>query len=236
MINPFLTPFTTLIEYFFPENTDIKEYSDLIYFDFETTGLNPYHNKIIEYAFIQEDLQSIDSDILEDYNLIISGLVNPGTKFSKKITEITGIHPDEVEDKKKMNYHISEIMKFINFDMESNNIYLVAHNCDAFDRLFLINAIKKYNKKNPSNYIHYKHIEFIDTLNLAKKLLPNLSSYSMKSLAKYFNVTCGTHRATSDTICLIKIYHKLIELLEQKINYNKQYIIDNPSVVMDYLY
>ena len=39
----------------FWSNKNPEDLSDLIYFDFETTGLDPYHDKIIEYAFIQEE-------------------------------------------------------------------------------------------------------------------------------------------------------------------------------------
>jgi len=55
IMHSFLWPFTYFINYFFPENKNPEDLNDLIYFDFETTGLNPYHDKIIEYAFIQEE-------------------------------------------------------------------------------------------------------------------------------------------------------------------------------------
>ena len=32
--------------------SDTIKQSEIIYFDFETTGLNPYHEKIIDYAFL----------------------------------------------------------------------------------------------------------------------------------------------------------------------------------------
>jgi len=231
----FLYPFTSLIDYFFPKYT--LESSDLIYFDFETTGLNPYHNKIIEYAFIQEELdEEYDTEPINESNTYITDLVNPKVKFDKKISEITGIHPDELINEETIYHHIKEIMNFINYDMKNKKIYLVAHNCDSFDKLFLINAIKKYNKKNPNDSIEYKHLVYIDTLNMAKKLLPNLRSYSLKNLADYFNIKEGKHRALSDTVCLRNVYYKLVEILSEKININTKYIIANPSIVMEYLY
>jgi DNA polymerase III subunit epsilon len=233
----FLYPFTSLIDYFFPKNTNTLESCNLIYFDFETTGLNPYHNKIIEYAFIQEEIdEEYDSEPINEYNTYITDLVNPKVKFDKKISEITGIHPDELINEETIYHHIKEIMNFINYDMKNSTIYLVAHNCDSFDKLFLINAIKKYNKKNPNDNIEYKHLVYIDTLNMAKKLLPNIRSYSLKNLAIYFNIKDGQHRALSDTVCLRHVYHNLVELLSEKINMNYDYIIDNPSIVINHLY
>ena len=111
----FLWPFTYIINYFFPENKNPIDLSDLIYFDFETTGLNPYHDKIIEYAFIQEEegeTYDIDNDESYKNNTFITELVNPEVKFEKKITEITGIHPEELEDKDSIRCELPKMMKF----------------------------------------------------------------------------------------------------------------------------
>ena len=61
---------------------------ETIYYDFETTGLNPFHDRIIEYAFVREN---------DDTS--ISSLVNPLKKFPKFITDLTGIYPEELENK-----------------------------------------------------------------------------------------------------------------------------------------
>ena len=112
----FLWPFAYIIKYFFPENKNPNDYNDLIYFDFETTGLNPYHDQIIEYSFIQEEDEPYDLNDEESYkhNTFITDLVNPMKKFEKKITDITGIHPDELEEKTDIKSHILNIMNFIN--------------------------------------------------------------------------------------------------------------------------
>ena len=230
IMHSFLWPFTYIINYFFPENKNPDDLNDLIYFDFETTGLNPYHDKIIEYAFIQEESgESYDGDY--KHNTYFNDLINPKIKFDKKITDITGIHPEELENKEDIYSHLPNIMSFINYGMKTKEIYLVAHNCDSFDRLFLINAIKNYGEP-----IDYKHIKFIDTLNLCKILLPNIKSYSLKNMTKHFNIIPGEHRAMSDTIALRELYHKLVECLAKRINMDTNYILHNPSIVYDYIY
>ena len=233
----FLWPFTYIINYFFPENKNPIDFSDLIYFDFETTGLNPYHDQIIEYALIQEEGETYDIDNEESYNnnTYICELVNPEVKFEKKITDITGIHPEELEYEETINYELPKMMKFINYDMNTKNIYMVAHNCDSFDRLFLLTQLKKYNKTNEES-LDYKHIMFIDSLNLCKKLLPNTKSYSLKNMTQHFKIKSGTHRALSDTIALRELYLKLMELLEKEININKYYLLHTPSIVYEYIY
>ena len=233
----FLWPFSYIINYFFPENKNPIDFSDLIYFDFETTGLNPYHDQIIEYALIQEEGETYDIDNEESYNnnTFICELVNPEVKFEKKITDITGIHPDELENEETISYELPKMMKFINYSMNSKNIYMVAHNCDSFDRLFLLTQLKKYNETNEEQ-LYYKHIMFIDSLNLCKKLLPNTKSYSLKNMTHHFKIKSGTHRALSDTIALRELYLKLMELLEKELNINKEYLLHTPSIVYDYLY
>ena len=228
-MHSFLWPFVYIINYFFPENKNPEDLSELIYFDFETTGLNPYHDKIIEYAFIQEEDESYDSNY--EQNTYINNLINPKIKFEKKITDITGIHPEELEKHEDIHTHLPNMMTFVNYNMKNKDIYLVAHNCDSFDRLFLINAIK-----NHSDLIDYKHLKFIDTLNLCKILLPNIKSYSLKNMTNHFKIVSGDHRAMSDTIALRELYHKLVECLAKKINMDTNYILQTPSIVHEFIY
>ena len=57
--------------------------STFVAFDFETTGLDPYHDKIIEIAAIRFD----DGEISDRFET----LINPQRNIPAKITEITGI-------------------------------------------------------------------------------------------------------------------------------------------------
>jgi len=199
--------------------------NEVVYYDFETTGLNPYHDQIIEFAFMEEDSG--------DY---INELVNPQCKFEKIITDITGIYPDELQDMPPIEAHISRIIDFITptkrpYDF---NTYLVAHNNDGFDKIFLNETIKRINKTriNPIN-IDCKHI---DTLLLAKKLLPKLRSYSLKNLSTHFKIKAGTHRALDDTKCLQQVYHHLLEIMSKEHKVFKHYLLENPEEVYNYLY
>ena len=67
------TKYNEFVEWVFQNAPNIKN-SEIILFDLETTGLNPYHNKIIDYAFIN----------FENKEESINSLVNPQTKFEKK--------------------------------------------------------------------------------------------------------------------------------------------------------
>ena len=204
----------------------VCDIDEVIYFDFETTGLNPYHDKIIEYAFL------VDEDDNDETN--INSLVNPKQKFEKKITDITGIHPEELVDKDSIQQHLYKIYNFVDGEHSKSicnvkfpDIYLVAHNCHGFDELF----IREMFKNTDYNIQNWK---FIDTLLLSKKLLPGLKSYSLDNLSKHFTTDKGNHRALDDTKALKQVYHCLLEKLANEKRVTKQYLIDHPKVVLNY--
>lgn len=207
--------------------SDTIKQSEIIYFDFETTGLNPYHEKIIDYAFLFEEPNSNET--------YIESLINPEDKFEKKITEITGIHPDDLIEKPIIQDKVDEIYNFINsrhkqvFHKHIPEVYLVAHNCDGFDKIFLMRLFE-----NRERYPLAANWKFIDTLPLAKKLLPKLHSHSLKSISQNFNIKSGTHRALSDTICLKGVFHGLLENLSVTEGKMMSYYIENPQRIIDY--
>jgi len=200
--------------------------SEIIYFDFETTGLNPYHEKIIDYAFLVEE---------ESGETYIEGLVDPEKKFEKKITDITGIHPEQLEGKPVIRQELDKIYNFINYNYKQvchKHVpyrFLVAHNCDGFDKIFLMSNFTD-KQKYPLSCNWY----FIDTLPLAKKLLPRLNSHSLKSLALHYNVKPGTHRALSDTVTLRKVFNELIYNLSNEIGICYTILLENPHLIVDY--
>ena len=232
-LKKYLGPFYTYYNMVWKNHNQYNRY-ETVYYDFETTGLNPFHNKIIEYCFILEEKCDYILSNPKSYedNYYISNLVNPETKFEKKITDITGIRPEEVENEEPIDLHIDVIQHFIDDENDDYNrtTYLVAHNNDAFDKLFLAENFKKsFNKE-------YKKWKFIDTLPLAKKLLPNLKRFSLMMLCNHFNLDAGGHRAFSDTVSLRNVYHKLLELLAVELECSKEFLLDNPYIVYGYIY
>lgn len=226
------------LSYLFNQNMNV------IYFDFETTGLNPYHDKIIDFCFLKEPKCSPESNetflqtstssndyfhIDENY---FESLVNPKKKLVSKITEITGLTDDMLVNKPSIDHFLPTIETYINKDATS--CYLIAHNCHGFDQLFLDRAFKD----NDSN-IHLHSWKFIDTLLLAKRVNPKMFSYSLKTLCKYYKIEEGKHRALSDCIALRKVYIKLLEKLNRdyfKNTYKIDELIKNPNIVYDFLY
>lgn len=188
-----------------------------IFYDLETTGLNPFHDKIIEFTFIKN-------------NLSLSSLVNPGIEISDKITKITSITNEMLKEYNMLNFYSDSILDFIKNNNESNEIYLIAHNNDGFDKFFLSEYFKSQN-----NTI-YKNWKYIDTIFLAKKVMPNLYSYSLKNLCKYFSIQEGTHRSLSDTVALREVYYRLLQIYARKNKLSFDVLVNNPKLIYDYIY
>jgi len=221
----FFTDLKSLINEYKYKLIDRKIKRQVIFFDFETTGLNPYHEKIIEYAFLKGEGNE------EEY---IDSLVNPKRKFEKKVTDITGIHPDMLEEEETIENHLDNIGDFI-FELKNkksdfsdilNETYLVAHNCYGFDKMFFERMME--NKTDNSR------VFYIDTLVLAKKLLPQRTSYSLSALAKTYNVPEGNHRALSDTTTLRDIYNILLNELANRQKLTPEYFKLHPEHVYSY--
>ena len=121
------------------------------------------------------------------------------------------IHPEQLEDKPTIENQIPTIYHFINANYKKiahkhiPEVFMVAHNCDGFDKIFLMRLFE-----DRETYPLVANWKFIDTLPLAKKLLPKLKSHSMKTLCQHFNIKANII-AYSDTVALKKVFHELIE-------------------------
>ena len=200
-----------------------------VFLDFETSGLNPYHDDIIEVA-----MKVIDSD--EKFSILIRPKSNEC--ISDEITSLTGITNKMLvkegkfwgEAYKSINTWLNSIQK------GTNKIVIISHNGESFDFIFLRRIFYDLNKTLGCHNLFPIHkIIFIDTLLLSKRLLPKRFSYKQLSLCKYFNInTDGCHRAMNDVIALEKLYTNLVLKLDNELN-NRRKAIDNPEIIMNYI-
>ena len=196
-----------------------------ILLDFETSGLNPYHDDIIEVA-----MKNMDSD--DEY----SSLLKPKSNecISSEITTLTGITNKMLAKEGKP---WEEVYKFINewlLSMLENNesISIISHNGESFDFIFLKRILFDL-KELGIKTIPVHRIIFIDTLLLSKKLLPRRMSYRQSTLCSYYNISAnGSHRALNDVIALGQLYKAFTTILnksydKRKCFYENPYMIDN---------
>ncbi len=169
--------------------------------DFETTGLSPVTDEIIEFAAVVFQNGSIVNRFSE--------LAKPSQPISRNVTKITGIDDKMV---KKALPTRDVALKFYDFINQYENFPLVSHNA-PFDMRFLIATLEPLGIST--------HINSIDTLSYARQLRPKQESYHLAAAARMFNVEVGeTHRAQSDAEMCGKIAVQILKekdiLLEEK--------------------
>jgi DNA polymerase-3 subunit alpha (Gram-positive type) len=175
----------------------------IIFYDFETTGFNPFHCEIIEIGAI------------DNYGNQINILLKPSVFLEPKITELTGLTTEYLTNNgDEQEEGLNKFNQFLNKydDIFKNNTYLIAHNNHSFDKLFLHYQFQKYNIQ-----ISQTNLKFLDTLRLAQLLLENRKSHSMYSLGLYFNIMNNNqHRALDDCLALKQIFNLLLHLSKVK--------------------
>ena len=206
------------------------------YIDFETTGLNPYHDEIIEFAIKKNNTE-----------LKIENLVKPTRTIliPEKITEITGITSDMIFNNVNVISNIKAVENMFTFLGEhydgNGYIYLVAHNGIRFDFVFFKELVNNYllhknsELKDIEIFDIYPKIRYIDSLDVARKMVPHLYSYSQKNLCKIFNIVQNNaHRAIGDVEDLEKIYITIVNYGINKFKLDKDFI-GNTDRVYDYI-
>lgn len=166
--------------------------------DLETTGINPKIDRIIEIGMAR----IIDFSVVEKREY----LIYPGIKLDDRITELTGITDDDLKGKPRINEVISEVIDFI------GDGPILGHNI-IFDYSFL--------KKAAVNEGLTVCDKGIDTLKIARRLLPELEHKNLTALCEYYNVDPHrSHRAYDDAISAFVIYQKLMQLNPEDSGFN----------------
>ena len=155
-----------------------------VVFDVETTGLSVVTSKLIEIAAVK--LQG-GSEIGR-----FATFVNPHEPIPPHIRQLTHIDDDMVKDAPDIEEVLPKFLEFI------GDAVLVAHNA-GFDTGFLQEACKRQNLPAPANPV-------LDTLELARMMLPDLKNHRLNTLAERYNVSLENHhRAVDDAAALGRI-------------------------------
>ena len=166
--------------------------SRFVVFDIETTGLSSVKNKIIEIGAVKIE----DGRITDRFSVF----VNPGEPIPYNIEKLTGINDAMVLDADPIEKVLPEFIEF------SKDAVMVAHNAD-FDMGFMEhNAGLMGIDFSPS---------YVDTVGLARVLIPELSKYKLDNVAKALGVSLENHhRAVDDAEATAHIFLKLAGKLE----------------------
>ena len=165
-----------------------------VVFDLETTGFSPDKNKIIEIGAVKV----VNGAITDRF----STFVNPQVPIPFNIEELTSIRDDMVMDAPIIEDILPEFMKFC------EGAIMVAHNAD-FDMSFIT--------KNCELQGLPHDFTIIDTVALARILLPMLNRFKLDTVAKALNISLANHhRAVDDAGCTAEIFVKFIQMLKER--------------------
>ena len=172
-----------------------KFVDDYVLVDIETTGFSPVKDEIIEIGAIKVE----KNKIINEYN----ELIKINETLSPFTTKLTGITDEMLQTGKE----ISEVLKdFIHFTGDS---IIIGHNV-TFDLGFLSYNCKKYLNFNLNN-------DYVDTMCIARKLVPNSINYKLGTLANFFNVSYeGAHRGLKDVEITYEVYNNLRKINRYK--------------------
>jgi len=191
----------------------------LVFYDFETTGLNPYSDDVIEYSFL--------SNGKAIHNLVSTTQV----PLSDIVVKITSITTDMVKEASPLMEHKEAILNILKLENPDDKQFLVAHNNNRFDRFFLQRMLREFGTSTRELNIY-----FLDTMDIGKYTMPFMRSLSLKTLCKYFQLSEGTHRALADTTALENVYYQLVMRLAKIENKESTELLANPQLVYDIMY
>jgi len=163
-----------------------------VVFDLETTGFSPINNRIIEIGAVK-----VENGVIVDR---FSTFVNPKVPIPFRIEELTHINDNMVMDAPTIETVLPQFMEFV------GDAVLAAHNA-FFDMSFIEENLQRLGMERSFTYL--------DTVGLARILLPQLNRFKLDTVAKALQVPLQTHhRAVDDAECTAGIYLRLMDMLE----------------------
>lgn len=162
-----------------------------VVFDIETTGFGPVKDRIIEIGAVKVR----DGVIVDKF----STFINPEIPIPRKIEELTGINDEMVIGYPKIDTILPEFLLFC------EGAVLVAHNA-SFDVSFI--------RKKAEDLQTETDFTVVDTVGMARMLLPGLNNYKLNTVAKALNVSLENHhRAVDDAGATAEIFLKFLPML-----------------------
>ncbi|MGE5561338.1 MAG: PolC-type DNA polymerase III [Chloroflexota bacterium] len=158
--------------------------------DTETTGLRPGVDELIEICAVR----LVGGQVAGEFQTF----VRPSCQISKEISELTGITPADVAAAPTADDAVAKLLAFV------DGACLVAHNA-AFDWAFLARVADRLGGR--------PQLPLLDTVGLARALVPGLRNYKLDTLTAHFGVKNeARHRAGGDAAATALVFRSLLEM------------------------
>ena len=177
------------------ENSRNQSFDDpYVVFDIETTGFSPLSDRIIEIGAVKV----VNGTITDKF----STFVNPDIPIPFRIEQLTSINDSMVLPAPKIDKVLPDFLKFC------EGCALVAHNA-SFDVSFIAHNAEELGLPfDPT---------VLDTVTLARVLLPQLNRYKLDTVAKALNVSLENHhRAVDDAGATAEIFVSFLKMLKER--------------------
>lgn len=165
-----------------------------VVFDIETTGFSPVSNRIIEIGAVKV----VNGEITDRF----STFVNPQVPIPFRIEKLTNINDSMVMDAPLIETVLPEFLDFC------GDAILVAHNA-SFDMSFI--------KENVQRQHLNREFTYVDTLGIARVLLPNQAKHTLDAVCKTLGISLENHhRAVDDAEATAQMFVKMIPMLKEQ--------------------
>ena len=170
------------------------ESGNYVIFDIETTGFSSERNRIIEIGAVRYEKGKKTGDFSE--------FINPQVPIPFRITKLTSITDEMVMGAETIDKVLPRFLDFC------RGCVLVGHNV-GFDISFIQKNAKDLNLPCPYTTI--------DTVGMARVMLPGHKSYNLDAVGKLLNVVNPHHhRAVDDAATTAEIFIRLLNMFTQR--------------------
>ncbi len=163
---------------------------EVVVMDTETTGLFIKDDELIEIAAVRLKGPTV-IDSFQTY-------VDPGRRIPAEITRLTGISDADVKGAPDPTEATARLASFV------RGADLVAHNA-PFDRAFVMRHATASQRAGDLRG------DWLDSLELARIVLPRLRGHALDALASAFGTASPTHDAIDDTAALAGVWRILLQ-------------------------
>lgn len=206
----------------FPLSSLFRKYDSIMFFDVETTGLDPKEDYIIEFAAL--NVRYLDGKTFVCNEVDVFAKPAYGKQLSESTVQLTGITNDMIIQKGVTQ---SELFSIVDKSIKSyGKTVLVAHNAQ-----FDMNYLKElYQKNNMMEF--FEKLDVVDSLTICRDRFAY--PHKLKNAIEFYSLTeyvQNTHRGIDDVYALYEVC-KAIDKSEDDIDsyinifgYNEKYSI-----------
>lgn len=189
--------------------------SKKLWFDTETTGIDPFKHDIVQIAGLIE----IDGVICEEFNIKCAP-TNLET-VSQEALDVTGLTLDEIKSWQAPGFALNQLLKifdkYIDKFNKADRFTPCGHN-SQFDLNMLQSFFRKNgNKFGTGSYQNWKAIDTLMFVRIIDDAYPlGVENHKLGTLCEHFGISIDAHDALSDIKATRELYSKLLRYLNKE--------------------